>query len=113
MPNTSALYTFRHTEEFDASRGALDDEALRWVQATLCANPEAGAVVRGTGGVRKLRVALPGRGKSGGARVLYYFQPSRERHILLLAYAKNEADSISDAGKKYLKNLVQRLEAQP
>lgn len=50
----------------------LDDESLRTLQNLLLEKPERGPVIAGTGGLRKLRLALPGRGKRGGARVIYY-----------------------------------------
>ena len=52
-------------------RGLLDDEALRQVEITLLVDPRTGDVVPGAGGIRKLRAALPGRGKRGGALVIY------------------------------------------
>jgi hypothetical protein len=53
--------------------GLFDDEALRRIQEILLADPEAGDVIPGGGGLRKLRAPLPGRGKRGGARVIYYW----------------------------------------
>jgi len=63
--------TFVYAAEFmRQADGIFADEDLRQVELLLLANPQAGVVVPGTGGVRKLRVALPGRGKSGSARFI-------------------------------------------
>ena len=108
MPR-GALLHFIHTPEFDDSLGD-DDDSLRDVQRSLQANPEAGDRIRGTGGVRKLRVAARGRGKRSGARVLYYFVTSRRTVYLLLAYYKGETSDISEAGKKVLRALTKQLD---
>lgn len=64
------------------------------LQDTLAANPEAGKVVPESGGVRKLRWAAPGRGKSGGYRVIYFIQREPGIIVLLTLYAKNVKDNI-------------------
>lgn len=89
------MYTFVETRLFtrlvveyltDAEYGAL--------QATLIANPDAGAVVPGSGGVRKLRWAAPGRGKRGGYRVVYYVRRTQSVIWMLTIYPKNVAENI-------------------
>lgn len=67
----------------------FDDEALRRLQARLVAKPDTGELVPGSSGLRKLRVALPGRGRRGGGRVIYYWQMAHDRIYLVFAYAKN------------------------
>jgi hypothetical protein len=67
----------------------LDDEALRRLQARLVARPDVGDLIPGSGGLRKLRVALAGRGRRGGGRVIYYWQVAHDRIYLVFAYAKN------------------------
>ena len=105
--------TFIETPLFAATaRGVLSDAELRAAQGALLEDPQAGAVIRGAGGARKLRVALPGGGKSGGARVIYVYAAARARVYLLLAYPKNVADSISDAGRKVLASEVRRIQAE-
>ena len=70
-----------------------DDEyaALQWA---LALRPEAGAVIPGSGGIRKLRWAGKGHGKRGGLRVIYYWRDSKGEIWLLTLYAKNEAENI-------------------
>lgn len=70
-----------------------DDEYSR-LQAALAEAPESGAVVPGSGGVRKLRWAQPGRGKRGGIRVIYYAKTREGVIWLLTIYAKNEEENI-------------------
>jgi hypothetical protein len=102
---------FVYTPLFDAAAADLvDDEAMRHVELSLLAEPRAGAVVAGTDGIRKLRAPLPGRGKRGGARVLYLYIEVRGRIYFLLAYAKNEQFNLSPAQKKALRDMVKYLE---
>lgn len=87
------------------------DEELIELQRELIADPMKGALIKGTGGLRKVRLALEGRGKSGGARVIY-FLATREVIYLILAYPKSEKDSLTDAEKATLKALTQQLKAE-
>jgi len=66
----------------------------------LARDPECGEIIQGTGGVRKVRVALPGRGKSGGARVIYYFHSERLPVFALTVFAKNEKADFDSGGAK-------------
>ena len=93
------------TFERDA-RGLLDDEEQRWLDYTLATDPTVGAVMRGTGGVRKMRLALHGRGKSGGARVIYFFAANTQRIFLLTVYAKNMQDNLSAAERHQMRRLT-------
>ena len=72
----------------------LSDEAYLKLQGELIQDPGAGKVVRGSGGVRKLRWAAPGRGKRGGYRVIYYVRRSKKIIWMLTIFPKSEADSI-------------------
>ncbi|RCW75023.1 RelE toxin of RelEB toxin-antitoxin system [Marinobacter nauticus] len=89
---------------------ATDDE-LRQLQHELIADPEKGDLIKGTGGLRKVRMALGTRGKSGGARVIY-FLATREIIYLILAYPKSQKDSLTDEEKRKLKALTQQLKGE-
>ena len=77
------------------------------LQNDLLENPKAGDVIQGTGGLRKIRVAAKGKGKRGGARVIYYYLESVKRFYLLTIYAKNEVSDLTSAEKKALKRFVE------
>lgn len=105
--------TFVETPLFRATaKGVLSDEDLRAVQAVLIQNPRVGPVERGTGGIRKVRVALAGRGKSGGARVMYLYVERAARVYLVLAYPKNVKGALTDAEKQAVRTLAARLEQE-
>lgn len=72
----------------------LDEEEYLRLQGKLATDPEAGVVIRGTGGVRKLRWGQPGRGKRGGIRIIYYVKPAVGVIWMLTIFAKNEASDI-------------------
>jgi mRNA-degrading endonuclease RelE of RelBE toxin-antitoxin system len=72
----------------------LSDEEYAELQAFLSEHPEAGEVVRGSGGVRKLRWAVKGRGKRGGLRVIYYLWRAQGQIWLLTLYSKNVKETI-------------------
>ncbi len=72
----------------------LSEEEYLGLQGFLLQNPEAGKIVRGSGGVRKVRWAISGKGKSGGVRVIYYFKKQDDEIWLLTIYSKNEVESI-------------------
>lgn len=112
MPEQTFQFVHLRTFEASAADVPIEDDALRSLQLTLAENPEAGQTIVGTGGVRKIRLGVKGKGKSGGARVLYYVVVRRQVIYLLLAYDKSEADSISDRGKRQLRALVKQLEEE-
>lgn len=72
----------------------LTEEAYLGLQFYLIHHPNAGAVVRGSGGCRKLRWGTQGRGKRGGVRVIYYYRQTNGEMWMLTIYAKNEAENI-------------------
>lgn len=85
--------------------GLLSDEEYVAFQAELAANPDAGDVISDTGGLRKVRVAAKGKGKRGGARVIYYHVSSAAQIRLLLIYAKGTKDDLSQDEKRVLRKL--------
>lgn len=78
----------RHVYEY------LSDDEYSGLQSFLLQYPEAGKVVPGSGGVRKVRWAMSGKGKSGGVRVIYYFKRQDDEIWLLTIYSKNEVENI-------------------
>jgi hypothetical protein len=87
----------------------LSDDGFRRLQLFLMANPEAGALIRGGGDIRKVRFALPGTGKSGGVRVVYYWIRNRHQIYLLMAYPKSKKDDLSDKEIAILREIVKEL----
>ena len=69
--------------------------------------PKLGDVIQGTGGLRKIRVAYKGKGKRGGARVIYYFLDDKRRFYLLTIYGKNEMSDLNVDQKKQLKTFME------
>lgn len=89
------MYSFIETGLFTRLVGQYLSEAeYRELQQALMSDPEAGSVISGSGGVRKLRWAAPGRGKRGGYRVIYFVRKSPGIIWMLTIYPKNVADSI-------------------
>lgn len=86
----------------------LTEDEYRELQNDLIKNPEGGAVIRGSGGVRKLRWAAKGRGKSGGVRAIYYWFVSVEKFLMLFLYPKNEQENLTPEQMKRLKALVEQ-----
>jgi hypothetical protein len=87
----------------------LADVDRRAIVDHLAAHPTAGDLIEGTGGVRKLRWARDGRGKSGGVRVIYYFHSEAMPLYLLTMFAKNERANLSKAERNELASLVDVL----
>ena len=85
---------------------ALGPDEFRALQLALVLRPEAGAIVAGTQGLRKMRWAGAGRGKRGGVRVIYYWSPEKRTVYLLYIYAKNEQGELTSAQAKALAQLV-------
>jgi hypothetical protein len=85
----------------------LNDEEYREFQTYLMENPEVGKIIRGSGGIRKIRWTWQKRGKSGGIRVIYYWAKAREQIYLLTAYRKSERETID---KATLAKIAKQLE---
>ena len=102
------LVTFKETSFFTRQTAdLLSDEELTALQWQLMANPESGDLIRGSGGLRKLRWAGSGRGKRGGLRIIYYWHVSGSVILLLLAYPKNEQENLSTDQLKILKSIIE------
>lgn len=84
----------------------MDDDEYGEMQAYLAIHPSAGNLIKGTGGMRKLRWAGSGHGKRGGLRVIYYWWLANDRITLLLIYPKNEQDNMTSEQLRQLKNQL-------
>ena len=85
------------------------EEQLRGLQNLLLANPNAGDVVPGLDGLRKIRMPLPGRGKRGSARALYLFFAHADKILFLLVYTKNDFDDLPPDARKAIKGQIKEI----
>ena len=90
----------------------LNEEDLKRLQEEMLLDPKTGAVMKGTGGIRKMRFAFEHRGKSGSVRIIYIDFEVYEKIYLLTAYPKNEKDNLTKAERNELRELVMVLENQ-
>ena len=86
----------------------LNEEEYRKLQNELILNPGKGKIIRGSGGLRKFRWSIPGKGKSGGVRIIYYWVTIEEIILMLFIYSKNEQDDLTNEQLKILKSLVEK-----
>lgn len=102
-----SLVEFKRFRLFEKScAGLLSEHDVFELELALMADPEAGDLIPGTKGLRKIRRPLTGRGKRGGARVIYYHVVSDHQILLLYAYAKNAQGDLTPAQTKQLAQLV-------
>ena len=103
--------TFYETSIFTAQIvDLISDESYSELQAALIVNPEAGDLIQRSRGLRKIRWRLPGKGKSGGIRVIYYLVQDEEI-FFLYAYPKSDRENITAEQARVLRRLVdQHLE---
>ncbi len=87
----------------------LSDEEYRELQNVLVLEPNAGDLIQQGGGIRKLRFAIHGRGKSGGIRVIYYWLKNNHQIYMLLAYPKSKKDDLSANETAILREIVKEL----
>ena len=87
----------------------LSDDEYSDLQFVLADNPERGDILKGGGGIRKLRYALSGRGKSGGVRVICYWLRTDGQIYMLLIYPKSKKDSLTDRETALLRDYVKDL----
>ena len=85
----------------------LQDEEYRALQLALLLRPEQGVLIPGSGGLRKLRWRLKGKGKRGGCRVIYYWDKRQESFYMLLVYPKSKQDDFTPEQSRVLSKLVQ------
>lgn len=87
----------------------FDDSQFNMLQLYLMDRPDAGDIIRGSGGVRKLRWGLQGQGKRGGVRVIYYWITKDDQILFLTVYAKSEASDLSQDAIKAMREIVKVL----
>jgi hypothetical protein len=84
----------------------LTDDEYRRLQIVLVIRPDVGDLIPGSGGLRKMRWGIQGRGKRGGVRVIYYWAVQQDRILMLLLYAKNVQDDLTAEQLKVLRNII-------
>jgi len=86
----------------------LPDEKYRMLQTVLMLRPDAGTLIQGSGGLRKIRWSLPGKGKRGALRVIYYWSPP-DTIFMLFPYKKTEQEDLTTDQLKLLRKMVKEL----
>lgn len=109
VPTSPPVSVVETPEFLSATRRIMDEEERALLIDYLAYNPTSGELIPGTGGVRKLRWALEGRGKRGGARVIYYFHSEIMPLFALTAYAKNERADLTQSDRNALRQLTAAL----
>jgi len=87
----------------------LTDDDLKDLEIYLCEHPEAGDMIQGTGGLRKLRWSIPGSGKSGGIRTLYVDFAAYEQIHMIACFKKANKENLTNAEKHSIKNLIEQI----
>jgi mRNA-degrading endonuclease RelE of RelBE toxin-antitoxin system len=85
----------------------LSDEEYRQLQMVLVLQPDLGAIIPASGGLRKVRWSIGGRGKRGGVRVIYYWAVVHDRILMLFMYGKNEQDDLTPEQLKVLRRIIE------
>jgi mRNA-degrading endonuclease RelE of RelBE toxin-antitoxin system len=85
---------------------ALTDDEYRELQQFIAEHPEAGSIIPGSHGLRKLRWTMSGKGKRGGTRIIYYWLRPRDTILMLFVFRKNEQSDLSVDQLKILKAIV-------
>jgi hypothetical protein len=87
----------------------LTDDEYRGLQTELMLDPKRGDLIEGGGGIRKLRYAVRGRGKSGGVRTIYFWRAAHDQIYMLVIYPKSAKDDLTKQETAILRNLVKEL----
>jgi len=86
----------------------LKDDEYRRLQQALSAHPESGVIIPHSGGLRKIRWSMTGRGKRGGVRAIYYWVVAKDQILMLFLYPKNEKDDLTPQQLKTLREIVEK-----
>ncbi len=87
----------------------MPDDDYRLIQQALVLRPEAGKIIKGSGGLRKIRWAIQGKGKSGGIRIIYYWDKPHDCIYMLLVFKKSTQENLTPDQLKIVKKLVKEL----
>ena len=87
----------------------ISDDEYRKIQLALVLRPEAGKIITGSGGLRKIRWKSGGSGKRGGLRLIYFWDVPEDRIYMLLIYKKSKQEDLNPNQLKILRNLVKEL----
>ena len=105
--------TFIETKLFSKRRAAFpNDDDYAEFQTDLAQNPEKGPVIEHTGGLRKIRWGVKGRGKSGGLRIIYLYLKTHSIIYLVFVFTKGESDNLTAEDKKQLKAIVDAIKQE-
>jgi len=85
----------------------MPDDEYRLLQNRLIECPDAGDLIKGSGGLQKIRWKLEGRGKRGGVRIIYYWATNYDQIFMLFAYTKNEQENLTKEQLSVLKKLIE------
>ena len=86
----------------------MSDDDYRLLQEALITRPDAGDVIRGSGGLRKVRWKLEGKGKSGGVRIIYYWVTADDQIRMVYAYKKSQQENLTPEQLATLKQIIER-----
>ncbi len=86
----------------------MKDDEYRLLQESLIIKPDVGAIIKGSGGLRKARWKLEGKGKRGGVRYIYYWVNEDDQIIMLYAYRKSKQETLTNEQKALLKSAIER-----
>jgi hypothetical protein len=86
----------------------LTDDEYSQLQVALSAHPDAGAIIPHSGGLRKIRWAMSGKGKRGGIRAIYYWIVAEDQILMLFMYPKSEKDDLTQQQLKVLREIVEK-----
>lgn len=102
------IQTFEFTKNWE-QLGLMDDD-LRRLEMEILKNPQTGAVIQGTGKLRKMRFAFGNKGKRGSARVCYVDFAVQETVYLITVYPKSEKENLTKAERNEIKKMIDLLE---
>lgn len=104
------MHTIVETEEYNKkSKGLLDEEERESLKEHLAMMPTAGTIMPGTGGVRKVRWQIQGKGKRGGVRIIYYYHSELMPLFLITLFGKNEKSNLTQAERNDLAKFIPML----